>query len=467
MKELKLAYINIYSILIDIYRNLLIIFLSFLIGFMSVYSYMSYIYKPVYTSTATLAINATDNYGFSVSNLTKTVEVVGVLQTIISSDVLKQKMSEELKRPITGTVATSRLGETNIITLSVTDSTPMSAYETINAVLTNFEGVSGYTFDDIIFTVISPAGVPSAPSNSVSARPRAFLAGVFLAAVCLMAVVFFSYMRDTVKNESDVEALLDSDLLGVVYHEKKVHGLLGRRQYNGDLLISNPLLTYNFAESFRLITVKIEYYKKTTGNNIVLVTSVNENEGKTTVAVNIAQTLAKTGSRVLLIDSDLRKPAMWKNFIKNKDNEKLPNDNFSSFLNGKNDMSQLGFYDSPSGLYLFLNQKSFKNSAEILNSRRYRSLLALTAEQFDYVIVDSPPAALTADSETLASIIPLSILVVNQDYSCVAQINDTIDALKRSGTHLMGSVFNDVQTVAGAITGKHAAPGDSNNKYNR
>ena len=102
--------------------------------------------------------------------------------------------------------------------------------------------------------------------------------------------------------------------MGTIYHERKNRTVKAKIvQSVKALLITSPIITTKFIESINNIRIRIEYENERNQNkNTVLISSVCENEGKSTVALNIALSLAKEGKKVIVIDADMRKPAMYK-----------------------------------------------------------------------------------------------------------------------------------------------------------
>ena len=170
------------------------------------------------------------------------------------------------------------------------------------------------------------------------------------------------------------------------------------------------------------------------GLKSILVTSVNENEGKSTVCANIALTLAENNHKVLLLDADLKKPALYK-ILGKKDAG-----SFRDFIQGKKPK-----VDERSNVWLMLNKESYKDSAEILASKDFQNLLDGYAKEMDFVIIDTPPLSAVSDGEILANITDASILVVKQDFARVGEINDAIDRLEQSKCHLLGVVLNNLK----------------------
>ena len=197
-----------------------------------------------------------------------------------------------------------------------------------------------------------------------------------------------------------------------------------------------------FVENYKKLRTKIMYKMKQRGGKIILVTSVMENEGKSTVAVNIALALAQKSKKVVLMDGDIRRPAIYK-ILQQRLNK---NQEIGEFLKGNTEIGEILRFDKNTGLNLLIGTKHYSNSTEMVSGERMRSMLKAVRKIADYVVIDSPPTSLMADAEILAEYADVSLLVVRQSTASVRMINDTIDMLEGSSSELLGCIYNDVKT---------------------
>jgi capsular exopolysaccharide synthesis family protein len=164
-----------------------------------------------------------------------------------------------------------------------------------------------------------------------------------------------------------------------------------------------------------------------------------ENEGKSTVAVNIALALRQKYDRVLLLESDLRKPAIH-TIMQQKDVNVTVRD---VLLNGANPADAI-IKDRNTGLYMMLDPKGIRNPGDILSSQSMNELLAWTREHFEYVVVDLPPMSVATDAESVLEFADSSLLVVRQNVVKADALNRAIAAMKRGKAKLVGCVLNNV-----------------------
>lgn len=424
MKQFDFSRLNMYTVLRDIALNFWVIILAAVFGLFGGMTYFKFIRPERFTSTMTVSINLS---GYTTSStavsLTKTVIIAETLDDVFQSDALKNVVSKELGGEMTGVITAKQLGETNLISVSVTDSTPKKAYDALVSVYNNYDKVTDFVFTNVLISVISNPQMPDAPSNYRSPVKVGLLAGFVCAALAAFLIAAVSFSRDTVKNTKDVENELGARLFGVV---KNVgHGITAE---NGRLAVGNSAIDNDFAESFRKMAVKIESLGRTKGIKTLMVTSTAEDEGKTTTAVNIAESLAADGYRVLLCDCDLRKPAVHNFFpwMPKQDGTDL-----HKFISDGGHISDFISHDSKTGLYIMDNSTSCNNAPELLSGDKFRAILAALKEQFDFVVIDTPPCGEAADAEIVSSVCDAYIMVVRQDGVQIRDINDQINSLDK------------------------------------
>jgi capsular exopolysaccharide synthesis family protein len=251
-------------------------------------------------------------------------------------------------------------------------------------------------------------------------------------------IVFASYNRDAVRSAKEVRKKLDCHFLGEIPHEKKfktIKKLLANEK--SGIVISNPTTSFGFTENIRKLRRRIE--QRMGAGRVLMVTSVMENEGKSTVAVNIALALRQKYDRVLLLESDLRKPAIH-TIMQQKDVNVTVRD---VLLNGANPADAI-IKDRNTGLYMMLDPKGIRNPGDILSSQSMNELLAWTREHFEYVVVDLPPMSVATDAESVLEFADSSLLVVRQNVVKADALNRAIAAMKRGKAKLVGCVLNNV-----------------------
>lgn len=207
--------------------------------------------------------------------------------------------------------------------------------------------------------------------------------------------------RQTIRKKEDFQKMIHMKCLGEVPQisvKKRSH------KTKNILNILNEKTDPDFLEALRIIRNKVEYSAWKHKHKIILVTSALAGEGKSTLAVNLALSLALNGKKVALADCDLRHPS---------------------------DREILGLEDGP-GMQEILNRKIKVNDA------------LMSAEKMDYVILDSAPVGMLTDAGVLAQFADSVVFVVKKDYARADHILEGMEELTGSRVHLIGGILNGV-----------------------
>lgn len=409
-------------------------------------------YQPEYKTSTTFVVTAKGMNTNVYQNLNSTQQLAQQFTEIMDSNVLKKKVAQDLKMSSLNIDSSVDLvPETNLITLSVKAGTAVESYRILQSIMKNYNTVSDYAIKNVIIETIQSPAVSMAPVNPLNEKKTMIIAFIAAAAVFMVLVAGLSYLRDTIKNPKDVTSKLDTRLLGSIYHEKKSKSIkLRKKKEFVSMLISNPLRSFQYAESNKMMSSRVRSYMDKENAKTLLVTSVMENEGKSTVAANLALGLAQEGSRVMLIDCDFRKPAQYKIF----DMEGKDADDLGKVLTGKAGTENLICNWNDTNLYMILNRTSSNSIEAMLKSTTLRQIVGFCRQNMDYVIIDTSPLALVSDTEELAQMADASVLVVRQDTVLTKDINDAIDILNNTRGKVLGCVLNDASSSQ--ITGSTA-----------
>lgn len=462
MKKNKIT-LEWHSLLKDVVRNIWVVFLSALIGAMGFYVVNHVNYKPVYTASATLAVNAGANSSASYSTLTVSNEKANILVNIFTEPSVKEAAAEYLKiDSFDGTVSASVLDQTNFIELRVTSNHPEKAYTLLNAVIRSHYKVSNKIFRNAGVSVIRLPSVPSGPSNRISNSNRNLVV-IAAATLSLVAILALSLTRNTVKKESDFNENVDSKLIGTISHEDKQMTIqeIKQKKKKGLLIHSNAYISLRFTESFHKIAAKLEHMKNHSGEKVFAITSVAENEGKSTCAANIAVSLADRGNKVVLIDLDFKKPALYKIFgFTREENSEL-----SNLLDKKISSKDFVFRTfKKTSLSLAVNTKPDSHYHSKIENGSISRFIENLKEYFDFVIIDTAPVSLDSTVTDIIQKADKTLLIVRTDTVNINVINDYISTISKISSNLAGCILNDVymNLLPFSFTGN-----DESNHYGR
>lgn len=443
---------NIFIVLRDLLRNALFIFMAAMIGFFGVTLYGRYIRVPEYTSSSTLVVTAkSTTYANAYAALSTASSMAGVLKEVFESDILMQKVREsEGNLPGGISVSANVISGTNLLVLEVTANDPKTAYIVSNSILSNYNGISDYLFSNAVLEIVSEPQIPTAASNSFNLPMYRIFAAIAMAALVAAIVVVDSMTRKTFKTVYSAQEELEGDCFGVIAHEKKLQTLRSFiRRPRKSVLISSPTCSFAFEESNRKFAENLRFKMDQNGCKRVLVTSVAENEGKSTVSANLAIALSSMGKRVLLVDVDFRKPALYK--IVEREKKSVPD--IISYIDGESDIDDIIRKFSRTGVDMIMNFGSKKDSATYIRSLKLQELLDYADKHYDYIVLDSSPIIVGTDVQLISDIVDCSLIVIRHDFVRLADINTAIDDIKDGSANYLGYVLNDYREFNMRVTG--------------
>lgn len=432
--------VDIASISRDLLRQWWAILLFSITAAILVNFLASIVYRPVYATSTTFVVTTRGTNTSIYQDITSATDTAVRFQTILESNILKRAIAKDLNiDEYNATTEVKLLEETNLIVLTVKHKSALMAYRYIQSIMNNYSVVSDFVIKNVVLDVIQSPAIPVMPSNPNRSKLYTLLGFLVGLAIAVLYVAYFSYLKDTVKNSKEASSKLAARLLGTVYHEKI--GKERRKTRKNSMVITNPILSFRYTESCRMAASRIRSRMDRKGAKTLLVTSVAENEGKSTVASNIAVSIAQEGKNVLLIDADFRKPSLYKIF----DIDKNQVTNLVAILRSGVGMQKSIVKLKKYPLYFILNNTNTGSIDDVLANNRFRSLIRFSRTKFDYIILDTAPMGLVPDAEGIAELCDASLIVVREDVILAKNINDAIDTLNETNAKVLGIVFNDAK----------------------
>jgi capsular exopolysaccharide synthesis family protein len=276
--------------------------------------------------------------------------------------------------------------------------------------------------------IVDRAEVPKAPL--APAGRRTWMVSVMVGFVLALGVAFgLDYMNDTIKTPEDVNRRLKLPFLGLV---PSVRG-------EKHPLLTSSHVPHDFGESFRALRTSLISKYPESGTKLILVTSAQPLEGKTTTAANIAMALAYGGSRVLLIDADMRRPGLHRPL-------RLTNDRgLSQVLVGQARVRDVIQRTVDPNLLAITAGKSPPNPSELLASERMRTLLTnLSHGPFDWIIIDTPPVLAVTDAVILAPLVSGVTYVIGAEMTRRRLAERALDTIMSARPRYAAVVLNRV-----------------------
>lgn len=461
---------DLYSIALDVAKEWLTILLLTISAGILAYILLIHFHPLDYATAATMVVTNTNEDANTATytgsdvfeNLNYGADSASRLKNILVSKELKDKVAKELGlKQFQGKTSAQTLGESNLLEITVRAASPYISYKEAEAILKNYTDFSGDLVGGTELTVLERPKVQEKPEHPLENLKYAILfAGLVFVLVCTL-FGFMSYMRDTVRNSSEVESKVDAKLLATIMHEKKHRR--GKRRIGGEkasILITDPVTSFRYTEDMRKLAARISNEMAEHNQKVLLVSSAMENEGKSTVAANIALAMSQINKRVVLVDMDFRKPSMFKILnMQNAEFEELGMRINSMARNDAVDFDQeiqtLLCKVPGTELSVILNRKAVPQAVEKY-METLSGILDALKKKADYIILDTAPISLVSDAEELAVLADTSIIVIRQHWIEAREINDTIDALG-GRKRMLGCVFNNARKTS--LTGSAAGYG--------
>lgn len=449
----RMEEISLRGLCLDLLRNLWMILLSAAAVWLAVTGIHNLTYTPAYTASATLVVSV-QGESSAYSSLSVAASMADVFGQVFQSEALRTRIVEDVGEEIEGTITCEPISETNLLVLSTTCPDPRQAYLFINSVLQHYEEVAADVFANASLQIVQEPEVPSSPSNTSWLMAHRTLLIAMGAAGMAALICLFYVLRFTVKNVAGASRQLDGKIRGVIPHERKEgqpelfsdrrRSLRKRKKRTRkdpgkqSLLLTSSLVSMDFAEAGRRTESRIESHMRRNNQKILLVTSVTENEGKSTVAANLALAMAEKHRKVLVLDGDLRKPAQHKVFEKKEEKE----NSFEQVLTRKKNWRDALYYNEKDHIWQIFQYHSVSSPGNLIDQFVEGHMADEMRREFDYIIIDCPPAAISTDAENWLAAVDTAVIVVREDWADVRVINDTVDMIWQSGKDFAGFVLN-------------------------
>ncbi len=275
-----------------------------------------------------------------------------------------------------------------------------------------------------------PPSVPFAPRPLVNAI-LAFMLGLGLAGA---VIALLEYRDNTVKGNAEFGESLGIPLLSNVLAVPNI--IDGRKQL---FVLDQPKSAS--AESIRLLRTNIEFASATSEITTLGITSANPSEGKSTIAANLAVTLAQAGFATALIDADLRRPSQHRI-------HGIANDRGLSTLLTHADQAwnTVAHVSAVPNLTVISSGPLPPNPADLLSLDRLRNLLTEMRETFDVIVVDTPPVLAVSDPLIVAAHVDGMLVVTFAGKTRIDAIKRSVETLRRGSVRIVGVVVNRQST---------------------
>lgn len=432
--------------------------------------YQKYSYVPTYESKASFTVNTTTSYaevaasyGFYYDSA-NAEQMAKVLPYILKSSVFNEVLKEELgTNRVNGTISLSAIKDSNLFSISVVSTNPEDAKAVLDAAVKRLPDVSRYVIGETKLNIIQPSAVPSSPNNPINYFLSVLICFAVTFVLSAVTVVIIALFRKTIQSEQDFRKQLNMVCLGTVPYKKsskkKKKSKKNRKDEAPFIIDTSSDSGKRIAECMKGIALKVTRAMNKTDGKVLMVTAAMVNEGKSSVAMNLARyiKLGEPDKKVALIDLDLRKCSISK-MTENQKNfcpinkllgeQKTVKKSFSNrkvlVIQSEGSPKRIKrlFDENPNDVVIFGSDTPSKNPEKKLDSDGMRDLIDEIKKNADYVIIDTPPCAITADPLLISDFCDGILFVIRQDATHRWTILDSMNNVSSRGCKIIGGILN-------------------------
>lgn len=401
-------------------------------------------YTPMYQSRAMFTVSS----GYSSDDILSysyyydneaAKQLAAAFPYMLGTDVMNELVKNELGVSyINGSIRAEAVADTNLFILTVTSSDPQDAYDILEAVIASYPRVALYMVDYSQIIMKSEPTVPTAPYNSFSWKGSAVKGGMLGLGLSCLAALVLAMMRKTIFSAADLKASANVPILASVARTSAKK----RRSGKGIISLTHAGVDPDFVEAMRGLRIKLLRTMTEPGAQVILVTSTLPGEGKTTISANLALSLASSGLRTVLIDTDLRKQDTKAAVGVNDTRPGLP-----EYMTDSN-IKVASMLSPVPGSSLEVICSTAAKRRPPMNAHKLEQLIERLRPDYDYIVLDTPPCGIISDAKFICRCADAIVYVVRHDYASRNQIVDSMQELADQKANLTGCVLNDTPAVS-------------------
>lgn len=400
-------------------------------------------YAPLYTSSASFTIRTQNNtssisgvsvYSFYYDSSTAS-QLTATFPYILKSEILQDAICNDMKlSALPAYLSASSVENSNLFTLSATGRDPQMTYDVLLSAIDNYPEASKYVVGNIRLEMIESPEVATAPSNSPGYLSSAFRGAMMGLILGLLWILIYTLSRKTIRTKDEIKNELNLDTLGVI---PRVVFKRYVKPADRDILFTNEKINSEFLESFRVVrNTLLNFLEK--DKKVFVVTSTAPGEGKTTTTINLALSLVALGKKVLLVDADMRHLSVIHALNLNKGEVKA-----KKVIRFKQSGDIFRVASAKKyGLDLLLPDTENAGSKLYFDSKNLKMVFDNYRNEYDCILVDTPPCGLVSDTLYTAQQADGVIYVIHQDVVRVSKIRSGIDNLLSTDVNIIGCVLN-------------------------
>lgn len=394
------------------------------------YCYTIVSYVPLFTANSSMVIN---------TEQANDINMVDTYTPILVSDNVLQRVATEIKRDIPPDVMRDYIKITSpkaseVIMVEVSNLDPQVAVDIANAMIKVAPVVIAETAPNFAVSALDYAKLPKI------ANPPQYIKNVAIGTLLGLVIGVFIVIGlwilfPKIRSEKEINENLQLSVLGEIPKNRNSEGKIKTQ------LITDPGVGVLFVEAFKLLGLHLEKISSEKNYKTFLMASALEDDGKTTVSINLALTLASAGASVLFIEGDVHKSDIFKDLGDEFTVKHTFSDYKKSGVAQKDCIAKYQGFD----LYVLPLKSDDYGSGNSFNENEISQMIHLLKNEFDYLIIDSPPAFILSDAAIMSKYVDGVIFIVKQEQSSPDVLIKTKNTLEGAGANIVGCVLNDVR----------------------
>lgn len=411
------------------------------------YTYLTY--SPLYQSEATFTVETSvsenGSYGFYYSSDTAD-QLSKTFPYILESNYFKSVLLQNLDtQTLNGTLSAETVSDSNMVTMRVESSNAEDAFNILNTALSIYPQTARFVLGETQFHIINEPVLATSPYNKPSILKTVgmgLLIGIAVPFVVVGLIAFFKKSARTLEQMNKITNLKCIAMLPKVTFKAR------RKKMRPTISITDRKVSFDYKENIRSMRIRLERLLEKENGKVVMVSSTISSEGKSTISVNLAESLVSTGKKVVLIDGDVRKPSLAK-MLNVSDSLGL----HELVQNKENLLNKITFL---SDQFAFIgNHTAIKNPIEVLTDTNLENFMEELKKYFDVIIMDTAPAGIFQDAYEFQHVTDFILFVVKYDEVPLQKIQETLTGFHQDHRH-MAYVFNEyTQTLNDYGYGKY------------
>ena len=426
----------------QVVRHAVVIFATMLALGALGYAYSKRDYKPSYTAYATFTVNPKESVLYKIANQKNIcIMLVGrTFPSLLNSEAMVELVKEDLgyepSEKLDAEISSSVVTNTNLLKMTVRSSDPQLAYDVLQSVLKKSSVISNASIGTVELEVLDESGVPERIDNAKRGKKYALLGMIAGLMIWLVLILLKQIFGSTVLSEGELSWITKAPCYGrLPWINGKGHGSNNRET----LLADSESISLQYLQSLRAIRGRLENETQENETKIILITSAKDAEGKTTTAANLALSLANHKHNVLLVDGDLRKPAILE-VLGKKDREF----GLVELIAGKCTSEQAMIpFGERENLTVLPCVKAQEDPLTLWNTQAVKQILHGLREQYDYVIIDGPQSSVYSDCAFLTELADGCLFVVRRNYAAIEEICEGFEVFNDSNCMILGCAICD------------------------